>query len=383
MFEKNDFLFLAFVILLLQSCLFSEKEPEELIKLKHIATRDAQKNNKKTEKLADYLMKYGYFDYVDGTVSENFNTNTNERLWKNQLWKSCDTEIFPEEEPGFLDMNSFYREYVSFLSRFYGYRNVEKIASYDITLVNDYDSLREYERFYTTEDGLQKKNIESFIRVNNKWLVLSKGSYNFAESQDRNESASIELSTKELPAEFMGDTIRIYVQDDYRVRFLRVKDPKGFQIFSYELIGVLKRSLVPEDTRIIIAASPEIIMNILYHIADLLEWNGYNYIAFALDSSQYQHDLSKHNEKLKTKFEGDIITGFASLNRTVCGYQPVAFAIDSLDKVHILPKYVLFEPVDYELVKHYLIQSIQLNRESLQIMKNRAYCLDLFVCPEK
>lgn len=86
---------------------------------------------------------------------------------------------------------------------------------------------------------------------------------------------------------------------------------------------------------------------------------------------------------MKKKLERDVNIDFANLKRNVCSLLPVSFAMDSLDKVHVLPKYVLMGPVDYKLAKHYLMRNIQLNHESLQIRKNWAYCLDLTICPEK
>jgi hypothetical protein len=187
----------------------------------------------------------------------------------------------------------------------------------------------------------------------------------------------------------MGDTIQIYVQDNYRIRFLGSKNPEilSVQIFSYELIGILKRSLVPEDTKIIITALPETPANSVYYIKNLLRWNGYNHYSMESAKSDisvfFQDSLFEYNEKLKKKLERDINIDIANLKRNVCSLLPVSFAMDSLDKVHVLPKYVLIEPVDYELAKHYLMRNIQLNYKSLQIRKNWAYCLDLVVCPEK
>jgi len=378
--KKANFLFLAFAVLL--GCSFSEKEPEELIKLRDIAMEAI--NNKNVKKITDYTMQYMYSDYMNGNISEDYNGNINETLWKNQLWESCDTEIFPEEELRLLDVNSIYQQSLSFLSRFYKNRTIKKTTSYNITLVNDYDSLREYENVYTTESGLQEKHTESFIRINNKWLIFTKNSYNFAGKQNKNE----ELSTKILSPEFMGDSIGIYVQDSYRIYFIAFKTGFSPQIFSYELIGILKRSLISEDTKIIITSLSENHINSMYHIAKLLESNGYNYIDMYIDTKLTKSDISqdtlfKHNKKLKEKLEMDINISLANLNRNVCGTLPVAFAMDSLYKVHILPKYVAIQPIDYEFTKHYLVRSIQFNHERLQIRKNWAYCLDLVICPEK
>jgi hypothetical protein len=383
--KKINLMFLAFAVL--QSCIFSsEKEPEELIKLKMAAMK-----NKTIGKVADYTMQYMYYDLMNGTFSENFNDNINEVLWKKQLRKSCDAEIFMEKESGFLDLDIFYQKYLSFLSNFFEQRTIDKTKSYSVALINDYDSLREYELSLTTESGQQSKNIESFIKIDGKWLSLSNSSYRFAEARDEDENISAELSTKKLPPEFIGDTMLIYVQDTYRIHFLGFKIPASFQLFSYELIGILKRTPVPEETAIIIVALPEIPTNPVYGIANLLEQNGY-YTVLALSdnpivksdiSSFSQDSLYKYNEKLKKKLEKDINTDFANLNRNVCSLQPVAFAIDLLDDVHILPKYVLIKPVDYEFIKHSLMRSIKLNYENLQIRKNWAYCLDLVICPEK
>lgn len=279
--KKTCLLFLVFAML--QGCLFSEKEPEELIELRGIAMEAI--NNGNVKKITNFAMQYGYYDFMNGAV-EDFNANISEVLWKNQLWKSCDTEIFPEELYMSFPYKFPYKEYLSHLSKYFENKTYEKTTSYNITLVNDYDSLREYEVAYTTEKGRQEKNTESFIRINNKWFFFSRSSYGFSEKRNRDEKALMELSQKKVSQDFMGDTIQIYVQDNYRIRFLGSKNPEilSVQIFSYELIGILKRSLVPEDTKIIIRALPETPANSVYHIKNLLRWNGYNH--YSMESAK-------------------------------------------------------------------------------------------------
>lgn len=295
----------------MQSCfLFSEKEPEELIKLKH-----AILNNKNPKKLADYIANYGYFDLINGTILENLNTSIeDEVLWKKQLLQSCDMEIFIEENYKFLDTQELRPLLAASISQ--QYVSAKEITS-SITILSNYDSLREYERTYTTgKSKQQEKRLESFIRVGNKWLYLTTSSYAFA---------NLEMMTFD-----------------------------------------------------------EIPFDIIIQIMDLLRMHNYYYLFLSKNTSYFfQDSLYRYNESIKTKLERDVNIGVANLNRDMCVIQPVSFAIDSLNNIHILPKNVYGEPVDYELIKHYLIRSIQANYDCLQLRKNWAYCMDLLVYPEK
>jgi biopolymer transport protein ExbD len=323
------------------------------------------------------MVHYGYYDYISGAHSE-INANMDEVLWKKQLLQSCDREIFIEKEHKFLDI----QELLFRVSNIKLKSNEKQITS-SITLISDYDSLREYERVYTTtKSKQQEKRLESFIRVGNKWLNIETASYNFADLEKKSEEELVKLNTKELPMEFR-DKIVIYVQDQYRLYFLGANASERFPIHSNELIGILKKAHVPEEAKIIIKAPPEILFESLICIMDLLRQFGYNSLALSEDTSYFSQDsLYKYNENIKTKLERDINIGFASLNRDVCTIQSVSFAIDSLNSIYILPKYVYVKSVDYELIKHHLIQSIQANYDSLQLKKNWAYCMDLVVCTE-
>ncbi|MDR0515710.1 MAG: hypothetical protein LBH25_01540 [Fibromonadaceae bacterium] len=395
--KKNNLIFLVFV--LLQNCTSSSekepKEPEELIKLKYNIT-----SNKNSKKLADYTFNYGYFDFFSGTTSENFYNNVDEELWKKQLLQSCDAEIFIEKrEYEFFNI----RKLVPFVlintilnKKIFANTSNRKEITSSITIINDYDSLREYERIYIAKSGRQKKNIESFIRIDNKWLDISTSSYNFADLEKKSEEELVKLNTKELPMKFRDKIIIIFVQDQYRLYFLEDGTSERFPIHSNELIGILKKSLVPENAKIIIMSYPEISFEPLVHIMDLLKVHGYNSLALAIDSSYFfQDSLYKYNKNIKAKFQRDVNTGLANINRNlerdiintdlnrgVCRVQPISFAIDSLNSIYILPKHVYVKPIDYELIKHYLIRSIQANYDSLQLKKNWAYCMDLVVCTE-
>jgi hypothetical protein len=367
--KKLNLLFLAFAML--QSCdIFSKKEPEELIKLENAVI-----GNKNPKKSAHYVLRYAYFDFINGTVPENFNTNINEVLWKRQLRQSCDKEIFIEEEHISLDIQKF-QELLS-MKHSNIFKHIENETISNIKLINDYDSLREYE-VYTTKNSQQFKRIHSFIRIDNKWLNLIKPSYGFADDFEN----LAELSTKELPIEFM-DKLVLYVQDHYRLYFLGGKVSGIFPIYSNELISILKKSHIPKDTKIIITAPSKIPIIILDYIFDMLREHEYDSLnAIINDTLDFSQDsLYKYNMAIKTRFERDVNIDIANLNRNICTIQPVAFAIDSLNKVYLLPKFVDRKLIDYEFIKHYLIQSIKANYDSLQLRKNWAYCLDLIICP--